>query len=625
MMNKLADVLSRKLFLLFCILVLAGCSSDSSNNTNNGNTEHSKAEAGAIQFSSVGKSIQLDASQSTGAGISYHWTLRSAPDSSVARLSDFESAEPVVLVDKPGDYVAQLIVMDKTHVTSKDFTVINVAETPAGNSGSLTNHDGLTQRCQSCHNGTDAVGRSIVHIAATEECVVCHSVVAWSPVASIDHNEIRGTCSYCHDGVRATAKPATHIATTAECNQCHNAGTTFTFAVLRNSPLVGIASDEDDDDSSSDDDDDRSGGGGDDHPPIGNLMCVDCHNNVIEEGKDGDHILTTDLCETCHNTNDWEPAVTVDHTQVVGQCSSCHNNNIAEGKPSEHIVTTAECNVCHMTTDWEPATGGGGAFDHSTLSPTTLCTSCHDGVVAAGKTPDHIQTTADCDVCHTTNGWTPANGGVGPFDHSALDPTTLCTSCHNGATATGLTPNHIPTTAECDVCHTTMAWTPASGGSAGPFDHSTLDPGALCTSCHDGATATGLSPNHIPTTEECDVCHTTMAWSPANLGVGPFDHSTLAPTTLCTSCHNGATASGLSPNHIITVDECDVCHTTMAWLPATIGAGPFDHSTLAPTTVCMTCHDGAIATGKSSGHIQTRSDCDVCHVTNTWLILLQLP
>jgi len=619
MIIKLVDVVSRTLFLLICVLLFTACSSDSTNNSNNGNTETAKAEAGAIQFSSAGQSVQLDATQSTGTGIRYHWTLRSAPGDSVARILDFEAAAPVVTVDQPGNYVAQLIVMDNAHVTSKDFTVINVDGIAADNSQSLANHNGLTQRCQSCHNGTDAVGRSIVHIAATEECVVCHSIAAWTPVANIDHNEIRGTCSYCHDGERAITKPANHITTTAECNDCHNAGTTFTFAIMPGSQPVRALDDEDDDDD--DDSGSPSGGGGDDHPPIGNAMCVDCHNNVIEEGKDANHILTTDLCEACHNTNDWERAVTVDHTQVIGSCSTCHNNDIAEGKPSGHIVTTAECNVCHMTSDWEPATGGGGAFDHSTLSPATLCTSCHDGVVATGKTPNHIPTTADCDVCHATNGWTPANGGVGPFDHSTLAPGALCTTCHNGTTATGLSPNHILTTAECDVCHTTMAWSPA----VGTFDHSTLDPATLCTSCHDGTTATGLSPNHIPTIEACDVCHTTTAWAPANLGTGPFDHSTLGPASLCTTCHNGATASGLSPNHVPTTAQCDVCHTTMAWLPATIGTGPFDHSTLDPATVCMTCHDGLIAAGKSLAHIQTSSDCDVCHVTNTWLILLRLP
>ena len=81
-------------------------------------------------------------------------------------------------------------------------------------------------------------------------------------------------------------------------------------------------------------------------------MCVDCHNNVVEEGKEDDHILTTNVCEACHTTEDWERILTVDHVEVLGDCSSCHNNDIAQGKPPGHVMTTQECNACHSTTSW---------------------------------------------------------------------------------------------------------------------------------------------------------------------------------------------------------------------------------------------------------------------------------
>jgi hypothetical protein len=36
-----------------------------------------------------------------------------------------------------------------------------------------------------------------------------------------------------------------------------------------------------------------------------------------------------------------------------------------------------------------------------------------------------------------------------------------CSSCHNGTLATGKNAGHVPTTAECSECHSTLAWEPA--------------------------------------------------------------------------------------------------------------------------------------------------------------------
>jgi hypothetical protein len=450
--------------LLFIILVNSACapaSTDSAQNQAPGAIEPAKAEAGAIQFRNAGNTVQLDASGSSGTDLTYHWTFRSIPSGSTARVSDFEAANPTFVVEQPGSYVAQLIVMDRANGTSKDFTVVNIAATQAGElNASLLDHTGLDANCQACHNGVSAAGRPVNHIESTEECVVCHSVAAWSPNIAIDHNEILGTCSNCHNGIRAPGKPATHIITAEECNLCHNAGTTFSVAIMPAETLttlddhppigdllcidchnnvveegkpadhipasdnceschttsdwdVGVASgggSEDDEDDGDEDDDDSGGEEENDHPPIGDLLCIDCHNNVVEEGKEDDHILTTDLCEACHNTNDWEPVVTVDHTQVIGECSSCHDNDTAQGKPDDHIVTDEECNVCHSTIEWTPTggTGGGsssGTVDHSNFTQATVCMDCHNGTIATGKPAGHVITSSDCDVCHTTTAW----------------------------------------------------------------------------------------------------------------------------------------------------------------------------------------------------------------------------
>ena len=453
--------------ILGLVLVLSACSpaSNDGRQTQNQHVEPANAEAGAIQLKEAGNIIWLDASDSTGTDLDYHWVLRSVPAGSIARLSDFEVANPSFIVDQPGSYVAQLIVMDSADGTSKDFTVVNIAPTSIDElTESLLDHTGLDATCKECHDGVNATGKPNNHIESTNECVVCHSVAAWSPNIAIDHNEILGTCSTCHNGIRATGKPLTHIETTAECNLCHNAGTSFTIAIMPGEiattlddddmhPPIGemmcvdchnnvveegkpddhipasdncaachtttdwedglgngggsVRSDDEEDD---DDEEDEEN----DHPPIGNMMCVDCHNNVAEEGKEDDHIMTTDMCEACHNTNDWEPVMTVDHTQVIGECSSCHNNDIATGKPRDHIETTSECNVCHSTTSWSTASLGGGSaggsnaggtVDHSTFTRATVCMDCHNGTIATGKPAGHVITSSDCDVCHTTTAW----------------------------------------------------------------------------------------------------------------------------------------------------------------------------------------------------------------------------
>ena len=127
-----------------------------------------------------------------------------------------------------------------------------------------------------------------------------------------------------------------------------------------------------------------------------------------------------------------------------------------------------------------------------------------------------------------------------------------------------------------------------------------------CVSCHDGNTATGKHPTHITSGDNCDDCHTTVAWLPAN-----FDHVNI--TGNCISCHNGTDATGKHPTHISTTNICEDCHSTTAWEPVL----NVDHAQVLGS--CSSCHDGNTATGKNNGHFVTNQECNVCHTTNTWL------
>src|SRR5512141_3302035 len=110
----------------------------------------------------------------------------------------------------------------------------------------------------------------------------------------------------------------------------------------------------------------------------------------------------------------------------------------------------------------------------------------------------------DCSICHTTNGWRPAS-----FDHSK--------------TAFPLAGAHANVT--CNTCHVN-----------GNFNISTT-----CSSCHlkdyNGTTNPSHAAAKFPI--DCQVCHSTTAWQPAS-----FDHSKTAfPLTgahvsvTCASCH----------------------------------------------------------------------------------------
>jgi hypothetical protein len=137
-------------------------------------------------------------------------------------------------------------------------------------------------------------------------------------------------------------------------------------------------------------------------------------------------------------------------------------------------------------------------FDHSGV--TASCSTCHNGVTATGKPGDHIQTSGQCDDCHGTLAWIPAS-----VDHSLV--TGSCSACHNGTTATGKPPSHFVTSLQCDECHRTTAWVPMlryrhSSGDY-PGDHSS---GVRCTSCHQSNTESVTWP-FSAYRPDCAGCH----------------------------------------------------------------------------------------------------------------------
>jgi len=330
-----------------------------------------------------------------------------------------------------------------------------------------------------------------------------------------------------------------------------------------------------------------------DHTQV-NGTCVSCHDGVIASGKGANHINSSDQCDTCHapGPTPWAPVApaNVDHAQVTGTCVSCHDGAIASGKGPNHINSTDTCDACHGVPPQAWAPLAPSDTDHAQVIGT--CESCHDGVIARGKGPNHVTTTEACDVCHSATSWLVS------FDHTTVAGQ-ACVSCHDGVQATGKNATHINTTDLCEACHVSTAWTPVAPASV---DHNEVL--GTCSSCHDNVIASGKGPTHVVTIAECDICHGVSAWIPATVDHGPIVDN-------CTSCHDGIAASGKGPTHINSTDLCETCHEKLpaTWVPVANSA--VDHGQVIGT--CASCHDNVIASGKGPTHINSSDQCDACH------------
>ncbi len=86
------------------------------------------SSAGPDQTVFVGETVTLNGSASTdadGDALTWVWALISRPPSSTAALSDPNAVNPKLVVDRPGTYVAQLVVNDGFAVSAPDTVVIN--------------------------------------------------------------------------------------------------------------------------------------------------------------------------------------------------------------------------------------------------------------------------------------------------------------------------------------------------------------------------------------------------------------------------------------------------------------------------------------------------------------------
>jgi len=330
------------------------------------------------------------------------------------------------------------------------------------------------------------------------------------------------------------------------------------------------------------------------------------------------------------------------------QCSTCHgvidstqSGKLARGKPGDHIDSSIFCQSCHTVFGFDqirsfknnsPTPEWPRFVDHKEVSGT--CRSCHDNVKALGMSSNHVETTAECDDCHTTAAFYVLDQN-GKYSHDGI--VDGCASCHDGFRAKGKNakPDHLVTVSDCHNCHTTEAFSP----SPFTFDHNSKTSG--CISCHT-ATPNNSDPNVVPSSHfqpnnhpmqladasvfECVDCHTTRSF---DLTVSGFNHRAVLDVTKlsCIACHDGTHMQSVNApgrtdtaNHTHNPSEnaCHNCHSTIAFTPAN-----FDHATLAtnPQSCSNTgCHGAtfvanAVPRTISQNHVNTfGDDCGVCHI-----------
>ena len=341
---------------------------------------------------------------------------------------------------------------------------------------------GTSLACYSCHQSNYQGTSNPNHVAGNfpHTCDSCHSVNGWRPASQTDHNKTRFPltgahravdCARCHVGGRyagtpldcyschrdkyqATSKPNHGAAGfPTQCESCHstNSWTPATFDHNRTRfPLSGAHAKVDCA---------RCHVGG---RYAGTATdCYSCHRANYDGTSNPNHQTSgfPTTCGSCHSTNGWRPATSIDHNTTRFPLTGAHQR--------------VDCTRCHV----------GGKY----AGTSTDCYSCHRANYDGTSNPSHKAAgfATSCESCHSTNAWRPAS-----FDHNksrfpltGAHKNVDCTRCHPGGKYAGTptacyschksnydgttNPNHagagFPT--NCDSCHTTSGWKPAT------FDH----------------------------------------------------------------------------------------------------------------------------------------------------------
>ena len=489
-------------------------------------------------------------------------------------------------------------------------------------------------------------------------CQNCHTSVGWKPIRAVpefDHNKtsypLRGlhenvACTRCHAKM-VFSDTGTHCADChadihrrqmgANCEQCHTVkGWSILLQTVREHtnrfPLVGGHAGLDCADC-------HKGGAVGQFQGL-SIQCYSCHQKTYQQTTNPNHVTSSFpvQCEQCHTINTWLGA-RFDHLRVTGFALT-------------GMHATLECTACHI----------GGKYQGTPAA----CVGCHLPDYQKASNPNHVALglPQSCQECHNTSAWQPAN-----FNHDSVGfpltgghaklqceqchtngnfnlTSTACVSCHLKDYQGTTNPNHASAgfPQQCEVCHSTANWTSATFNHAAtgwPLTGAHVN--VQCTQCHTNGnynlTSTACvnchlkdfqgtkNPSHVASgfPQQCDVCHSTAAWTPAafnhnNTGF-PLTgaHASVAcanchvnnnytslPTD-CYGCHRTDYQGTTNPNHVSAgfPTSCATCHTTANWLNATFNHTYFPMNHGGANGVCATCH--------TNPNDYTVFQCTICH------------
>lgn len=335
--------------------------------------------------------------------------------------------------------------------------------------------------------------------------------------------------------------------------------------------------------------------------------CLACHTEIAQEMLSVAELHGTITqkdpslsCRDCHKDHRGKAASLTDLGEfdfphdALGYSLNGHQRNM-DGKPFEcadchgdDITTFASdsCQTCHRDVDVVFA-------QVHLLTFGADCLACHDGIDTYGDDFDHnrfsFQITGkhiglDCSKCHQNA------RSISDMQVTLQD----CYSCHRQDD-----PHDFAYGAECQACHSTEGWTPAH------FDHNLSafklegkHASVACEKCHVNNVFKGTPKDcyscHKQDDEhngqygtQCETCHNPSDW-----GNATFDHARFAATTACVNCHAEPQAHAGRFG-----TDCASCHTTNAWRPASYNGPhtfPMNHGR--GDGSCQTCHPVSLTT-----------------------------
>ena len=451
---------------------------------------------------------------------------------------------------------------------------------------------GLERECKSCHE-------DIHRGALGSDCRSCHTVTAWTPVASFDHAK--------------TSYPLTGKHAAVRCEKCHKASylNLLVDAAGKPKPL---------------------------YKPIPHAECTPCHTDP-HGGALGP------ACAKCHLTDSFKALVdgSFDHDKtryalrgrhVAVKCAQCHDPAAAWGKKPFF----ATCGACH-----KDAHAGRATIETRVVD----CAACHEveGFRIPVYTVEQHKKSAyplegrhakvDCARCHVKSPPGVAASTLGSAGALIRPAHEHCLDCHKDDHGGQLASRSGGVA--CEPCHTVAGWKPSLFGAAEharlklPIEgrHAKIE----CGACHgpDRKGLAALPPKGqlgrarlalVLTEIECASCH----FDPHEGRFAP--RGARAKQNSCAACHDAASfrpslvdverhrafAYALEGAH--RAIACDACHVESKPAPARssllLSHGPAPAMTFATKdTRCATCHENP-----HGDQFAKRADggtCDGCH------------